>query len=64
MECQRILEEKLKELYADVIRGTSIVNEPIDYIGIGENTKGMSLRKAFNEAYKELKELNNERVYN
>ena len=61
---KRILEERLKESCDKVYAETSIVREPVDYIGIGTNTKGMPLRKALNEAYKELKELNNEGIDN
>ena len=51
---KKILEQKLKEASDRVYKETGVVRSPIDYIGIGDGTKGMNLTEAFNKALKDM----------
>lgn len=51
---KKILEQKLKEASDRVYKETGVVRPPIDYIGIGDGTKGMNLTEAFDKALKDM----------
>ena len=51
---KKILEQKLKEASDRVYNETGVVRPPIDYIGIGKDTKGMNLTEALNKALSDM----------
>ena len=53
-EEKKILEQELKDAADRIYKETSVVGPPIDYIGIGKDTKGMNLTEALNKSLSDM----------